>query len=226
MDDLSVKERRTPSIVLKYAVDRVSSILLLVLLFPLFVVVAIAIKLDDDGPIFFCQDRLGLGGRRFRIWKFRSMVSNADELLSTEKSAGESARITRVGRFIRSASIDELPQLINILRGEMSCIGPRPVLPTHWDRLTNRQRERFAVRPGVTGLAQVNGRNSSAWSKRIDNDLEYVNGYSLWLDLKIIFRTIKVVLFGEGFVMDRNPEQVDDLKSPEITTHRLERIDS
>jgi lipopolysaccharide/colanic/teichoic acid biosynthesis glycosyltransferase len=168
-------------------------------------IIALAVKLEDRGPIFYTQDRLGSAARRFRIWKFRSMVPDADRFLTGDGRVEDTPRVTRVGRILRQTGLDELPQLINILRGEMSIIGPRPVLPSHWDRYTEKQRGRFAMRPGITGLAQVNGRNTLSWSKRIEADLEYIEGYSLYRDLVILLRTFKVVLFREGFVMDRNP---------------------
>lgn len=204
-------ERRSLAIRLKYALDRLFALGLLVFMLPLWALIAIAVKLEDGGPVFFCQDRLGLGGRRFRIWKFRSMVPHADRLLNRQGGLGDRDRITRTGRILRRFSLDELPQVINILKGDMSVVGPRPTLPEHWDRYTLRQRERFAMRPGVTGLAQVRGRNTLPWSKRIEGDLEYIDSYSPWLDVTILLRTVKVVLLQEGFVMDRNPEQVDDL---------------
>ena len=138
------------------------------------------------------------------------MVVNADALLTSDKTKTHN-RITKIGRLLRSTSLDELPQLFNILRGEMSLIGPRPVLPNHLLRYTPEQKQRFRMHPGVTGMSQINGRNQLKWSKRIAYDNWYIDNYSLWLDVKILARTVKVVLFREGIVLDRNPEQVDDL---------------
>jgi lipopolysaccharide/colanic/teichoic acid biosynthesis glycosyltransferase len=116
-----------------------------------------------------------------------------------------------VGRFLRYTSLDELVQLVNIYRGEMSVVGPRPVLPHHFNRYTDDQKRRFEIRPGITGLAQVNGRNLLPWTRRLEYDLEYIQNYSFSLDLKILFQTFRVVLLREGMVLDRNPNQVDDL---------------
>ena len=206
-------ERHRLAIRVKYALDRVVALALLIVGSPLLALIAIAVKLEDGGPIFFRQERLGINGSRFLIWKFRSMVPGADKLLDRQGSVGNLNRITRVGRILRRLSLDELPQLINILRGEMSIVGPRPTLPDHWGRYTEEQKGRAAMRPGVTGLSQVNGRNTLRWSKRIEGDLRYVRDYSFRLDLSILLRTVWVVLLQEGIVLDRNPEQVDDLAS-------------
>jgi lipopolysaccharide/colanic/teichoic acid biosynthesis glycosyltransferase len=194
----------------KYIIDRVGASVLLLLLSPLFILIALLIKLESRGPVFFLQQRPGLNVELFHIWKFRSMVENADQLLGQNGQA-TGDRITRLGKLLRALSLDELPQLINIVKGEMSFVGPRPALPGHLDRYTVEQKGRFAMKPGVTGLAQVNGRNTLKWSRRISYDLEYIKNYSLLLDVKILFKTVKVVLLREGIVLDRNPGQVDDL---------------
>lgn len=196
---------------IKYLFDRVFSVIILILVFPLLIVIALSIKIDDGNSVFFCQARLGLNCFPFKIWKFRTMVPNADNLLNYSGQVGNVNRITRVGRFLRFTSLDELPQLFNIIRGEMSFIGPRPTLPEHYDRYTEEQKKRFRMKPGVTGLAQINGRNTLEWSKRIQFDNMYIDKYSLLLDLTVLFKTIKVVFFREGIVLDRNPDQVDDL---------------
>jgi lipopolysaccharide/colanic/teichoic acid biosynthesis glycosyltransferase/2-polyprenyl-3-methyl-5-hydroxy-6-metoxy-1,4-benzoquinol methylase len=200
-------------LLLKYGMDRVLAALLIVLAAPFLLLVAVAIKLDDHGSVFFRQDRLGRDAKRFKIWKFRTMVMNADRFLD-ESGGVTQNRITRTGRFLRSTSLDELPQLFNIVAGQMSFVGPRPVLPEHFDRYTEEQKGRFRVKPGVTGLAQIRGRNTLKWSERIQSDLEYIRSYSLWQDLKILLMTIGVVLTGSGVVMDRNADDVDDLGPP------------
>lgn len=202
---------RSAQIAIKRAVDLIAAILLLAILWPLCAAIAIAIKLDDGGPVFFRQLRLGHQGDQFEIWKFRTMVPDADRFLD-ESGEATVDRITRVGRVLRYFSLDELPQLVNIVRGDMSMIGPRPALVSHLDRYTDEQRRRFEMRPGVTGLAQVNGRNTLAWSKRIQYDIQYIDNYSLWLDLKILALTMKVVVTREGIVLDRNATEVDDLR--------------
>jgi len=195
----------------KHAGDRVAAGVLLLLLSPAFAVIGLLVWLEDGRPIFFRQDRVGRYGRRFLIWKFRSMVVEADRLLDKEGRVHGDGRITRVGRFLRLTSLDELPQLINVIRGEMSFIGPRPGLKEHYDRYTAAQKRRYDMRPGVTGLAQVNGRNTLPWSRRIAYDLEYIDQFSLWQDVKILAKTIAIVATGKNVVLDRNPELVDDL---------------
>ena len=195
----------------KHAGDRVAAGVLLLLLSPAFAVIGLLVWLEDGRPIFFRQDRVGRYGRRFLIWKFRSMVVEADRLLDKEGRVHGDGRITRAGRFLRLTSLDELPQLINVIRGEMSFIGPRPGLKEHYDRYTAAQKRRYDMRPGVTGLAQVNGRNTLPWSRRIAYDLEYIDEFSLWQDVKILAKTIAIVATGKNLVLDRNPELVDDL---------------
>lgn len=201
---------RGVQLVAKHALDKIASLGLVEACSPLLLSIAAAIKLEDGGPVFFRQERIGKDGRPFQIYKFRTMVVNADELLEKDGTV-KVDRITKVGKLLRFTSLDELPQLFNILGGEMSIVGPRPVLRGHLDRYTEEQRRRLEVRPGITGLAQVNGRNTLPWSRRIEYDVEYVDRFSLVLDLEILFRTIKVVLLREGVALDRNPEQVDDL---------------
>jgi undecaprenyl phosphate N,N'-diacetylbacillosamine 1-phosphate transferase len=195
----------------KHAGDRVAAGVLLLLLSPAFAVIGLLVWLEDGRPIFFRQDRVGRYGRRFLIWKFRTMVVEADRLLDKEGRVHGDGRITRAGRFLRLTSLDELPQLINVIRGEMSFIGPRPGLKEHYDRYTAAQKRRYDMRPGVTGLAQVNGRNTLPWSRRIAYDLEYIDEFSLWRDVKILAKTIAIVATGKNLVLDRNPELVDDL---------------
>jgi lipopolysaccharide/colanic/teichoic acid biosynthesis glycosyltransferase len=196
---------------IKYALDGTVAFLMLVVLMPLFGIIALLIRLDDGGPVFFRQKRLGLHGELFEIWKFRTMVVDADRFLGQHGEVKAANRITRVGQILRRSSLDELPQIINIVKGEMSFVGPRAALPEHWPRYTARQKERARVRPGITGLAQVKGRNTLKWSQRIVYDNEYIETYSLWLDFVIALKTIKVIVMREGIVIDRNPGDVDDL---------------
>ena len=151
------------------------------------------IKIDSPGPAIFKQERLGLNGKVFNIYKFRSMCQDAEKKGTGVYSLKGDPRVTKVGRFIRATSIDELPQLINILKGEMSFIGPRPTLTYHpWklEEYTDEQMKRFKVRPGVTGLAQINGRKDIPWDERIIYDVNYVENLSFMLDLKILLKTI------------------------------------
>lgn len=182
--------------------DIVSSGIVLIVVLPLLLVVALWIKLDSSGPVFFLQQRAGLGGKPFRIFKFRTMVHRAPDQIDQHNeqvvSAGRDSRITRAGNFIRATSIDELPQLINILKGDMSVVGPRPVLIEQMEVVPPGYMRRFEVRPGLTGLAQVSGRRSLGWLQQLAFDAEYVGKRSFFYDLNIIFTTVKVVLTGSG----------------------------
>jgi len=180
---------------IKRLMDILFSLFGLILLSPLLMVVAILIKLESKGPVIFKQDRLGLNGKVFKIYKFRSMCVGAEKG-GVYETKGDS-RVTRIGRVIRKISIDELPQLVNIFKGEMSLIGPRPALTYHpwtYNEYTEEQKRMFHVRPGVTGWAQVNGRKEVEWPKRIELNVEYVENLSFLFDLKIFFKTIFKVL--------------------------------
>jgi len=180
--------------IVKRAIDLLGSLTGLLITSPLLLGVALAIKLDDGGPVFFRQQRAGLKGQAFRIFKFRTMVINAEKQGAGVFVEEEDPRITRVGKFLRHTSLDELPQLINILRGEMSLVGPRPTLPYQVENYDQKQMRRLDVKPGITGWAQVNGRSALTWPERIELDLWYIENWSLWLDLKIILKTFLVVL--------------------------------
>lgn len=178
--------------------DLVLSLIGIIILSPIFLIVAVAIKIDSRGPVLFKQDRIGKDGKVFKIYKFRSMIVGAENTGSKNYSFKGDPRVTKVGKFIRATSIDELPQLINIIKGEMSIIGPRPVLtyfPCTYDEYTKEQLKRFEARPGVTGLAQINGRKGIPWDKRISYDIEYIENISFLLDLKIFFKTVYNVIF-------------------------------
>ncbi len=172
----------------------ISLILFVVLLIP-FIVIAIAIKIEDRGPVLYKQTRIGKKGKPFQIYKFRSMKTNREELNS---NMSHEEMVTKVGRVIRKTSLDELPQLINILKGEMGFIGPRPWIPEYYEWFTEEQKRRSDVLPGITGLAQAKGRNNINIFKKIDYDLEYVDNVSLFMDLKIIWLTIKEVFATTG----------------------------
>lgn len=177
-----------PYIVIKRILDVLISLVLVILLSPLFLIVSIAIKLDSPGPVLYKQTRTGLNGKDFTLLKFRSMAADNDVY---DFKTGD--KITKVGNFIRKTSLDELPQLINILNGDMSFVGPRPWLPILNDYYTNEQKRRFLVRPGITGLAQVSGRKDLNILERIELDIKYVNEVSFITDIKIILKTIMVV---------------------------------
>lgn len=178
---------------IKRLLDIMFSFIGIVVASPVLAIVALAVKLDSKGPVIFKQERLGKDGKVFLIYKFRSMCVGAEKMGSGQYSFKGDSRITRVGKIIRATSLDELPQFFNIIKGDMSFIGPRPTLTYHpWklEEYTDFQRRRFEVRPGITGLAQVNGRKKIDWVDRIKYDVEYVDNMSLALDCKILFKTV------------------------------------
>ncbi|HOU36535.1 MAG TPA: sugar transferase, partial [Candidatus Omnitrophota bacterium] len=200
---------RLGSLVCKRIFDVLISAAILLLSLPLFVAVAILIKLTSDGPVFFKQKRVGLNGRIFRLYKFRTMVRDAElklqELMPHNEMHGpvfkmsNDPRITPVGRVLRKFSIDELPQFWNVLTGTMSVVGPRPPLPSEVKQYDSWQRRRLSMRPGITCLWQVSGRNRIVdFAKWVKMDLDYIDEWSFWLDMKIFFKTIPVVIFGIG----------------------------
>jgi lipopolysaccharide/colanic/teichoic acid biosynthesis glycosyltransferase len=165
---------------------------------PLLLAAAIAIRLESPGAVLYRQRRAGLDGRPFQMLKLRTMVSGAEHVGAGLAINENDARITRVGALLRRTSLDELPNLVNVLRGEMSLIGPRPTLPAQVEQYTERQRGRLSVKPGITGWAQVNGRASLPWPERIELDLYYIEHRSLSLDLQILRRSVTLVLGGSG----------------------------
>lgn len=210
--------------VLKRVLDFILSLIALILLIPLFIIIAIAIKLDSPGSVFFLQERIGLNAKVFKIYKFRSMCVGAEQQGTGQYSFAGDPRVTRVGKFIRATSIDELPQLINIIKGDMSFVGPRPPLTYHpWElsEYTPEQLRMFEVRPGITGWAQVNGRKEVEWHERIKKNVYYVDHCSLWLDIKILFLTVFKVLKNEdnlnhGVTVDKNYVEVEEKEHVEV----------
>lgn len=193
---------------IKRAFDIIASFLGLIILSPLFLVTAIAIKLDDGGPVFFSQMRAGKDGKDFRFYKFRSMRTDAEKLFQEMQKQNEQSgnafkikedpRITRVGKFIRKYSIDELPQLINIIKGDMSIVGPRPILSQQMAECSSYDKQRLMVRPGLTCIWQISGRANIKWEQWVELDLQYIREMSVWNDLVIILKTIPCVLSGDG----------------------------
>lgn len=181
---------------LKRYIDFIISVFAIVIISPILVVVTIWLHLSNKGSgAFFYQQRPGKNGKIFKVVKFKTMTDERDangNLLSDEK------RLTSVGKIVRSTSLDELPQLINVLKGDMSLIGPRPLLVQYLPLYSKEQSRRHEVRPGITGWAQVNGRNTISWKKKFEYDVWYVNNMSFWLDIKILFLTVKKVLVREG----------------------------
>lgn len=179
----------------KRIIDILCSFILIICLFPLFLIIGILIKIDSKGPIFFKHKRLGKNCKPILVWKFRTMVDNAISLGPEFTTSGDS-RITKLGHFLRRTSIDELPQIYNVFLGEMSLIGPRP--DAYEKNPTNKQKERTKVLPGITGWAQVNGRSALTYDEKIKYDIEYVENYNFLMDIKIIINTIKIVLKQKG----------------------------
>ena len=189
--------------ILKRSFDIIASAVGLVALGPVFLAVAIAIKCDDGGPVFYDQIRIGKNGKKFKMYKFRSMRVNAEDEIEKLQEHSEvdgamfkmknDPRVTRVGKFIRKTSIDEFPQLLNVLLGQMSIVGPRPPLPREVVDYTQYDKQRLYVKPGCTGLWQVTARNSVGFQEMVNIDLDYIQRRSIWLDLKIMFKTVKVI---------------------------------
>ncbi|EKO1912538.1 exopolysaccharide biosynthesis polyprenyl glycosylphosphotransferase [Clostridium botulinum] len=192
--------------VIKKIIDLLGSIIGLILLSPILIITAIAIKLDSKGPVFFIQERVGKNEQAFNMYKFRSMVIDAEERLYKLKDKNEMSgpmfkmkddpRITKIGRFIRKTSIDELPQLFNVLKGEMSLVGPRPNLPREVIKFTDYQKNKFLAKPGLTCYWQVMGRNNIDFEDWIELDIKYIRKRNTWEDIKLIFKTVGV-LFGD-----------------------------
>lgn len=197
--------------------DFCCAFLALIVLSPVLLVTAMLVRVKLGSPVIFKQDRPGVNGKIFKLYKFRTMTDKRDEkgnLLPDEK------RLTGFGRALRSTSLDEIPELVNILKGDMSVCGPRPLLVSYLSRYSPEQRRRHEVRPGLTGYAQVYGRNLLTWEEKFEKDVYYVDNISLWLDIKIIFKTIAVVLRREGissetsstmeeFIGNENKEQIN-----------------
>lgn len=202
----NIKKKNFVYISVKRITDIIVSLLGLIILSPLLILVSILIKIDSKGPIFFSQERVGINGKKFSMYKFRSMVVNAEEIKEKLKAQNEMSgpmfkmkndpRITRIGKFIRKTSIDELPQLVNVLKGEMSLVGPRPSLPKEVVQFEPWMMERLTVKPGLTCYWQVMGRNSIGFEDWMKLDVKYVRERSLIIDFKLIFKTF-FVLFGD-----------------------------
>lgn len=187
---------------LKPAIDIVIGALILLALSPLWILVFLLIPLDSRGPIFFKQERVGKGLKPIYVLKFRTMTHEKREVGSTPV-IGRAEGVTRVGYYLRRFKIDELPQLWSVVRGELSLVGPRPSVPQQLAQMTPEQKSRYDVRPGLTGLAQVSGNIHMSWEKRFIKDLEYKRNISFWNDLRILIRTVQVILKGEAYFLDK-----------------------
>jgi lipopolysaccharide/colanic/teichoic acid biosynthesis glycosyltransferase len=196
---------------IKRVMDIAAAILGLVIMAPVFALIALCVSLDSPGDIVFKLRVAGRDGKAFDQWKFRTMVQNARDTAHRYETSVTDPRITRLGRFLRRWSIDELPQLWNVLRGEMSLVGPRPTFLEIADRYSPEQARRLQMRPGLTGLAQLQGRNLIPWDRRITLDISYIENFSLWLDAKILCRTIPLLLKGTGVYGEGGAVKMHDL---------------
>ncbi len=192
--------------IVKKIFDLSVSLFLLVILTPLFAILSLLIKITSKGPVFFVQERGGKNGKPFKIIKFRTMQERTVDLDIDYEISEDDRRITRIGLILREMSLDELPQLINVVKGDMSLIGPRPTLLSQIKDYDETEKKRLIMLPGITGLAQVSGRNSLTWPEKIKYDIYYVENWSLVLDIKIMIKTIKVIIKREGLYEQRDNE--------------------
>lgn len=210
--------------------DIVSSAAAIVLLLPVWAIVSLMIKQDSKGPVLFCQERRTKNGRIFRIFKFRTMVVNAEEMGAGLFNYENDPRVTKIGRFLRSTSIDELPQLFNILKGDMSVVGPRPCVTYElgdFKTLNRRYKKRFQVKAGLTGLAQVKGRNDLSWDEKVMYDNQYVDlfkKYGIFIDIKILFDSVFKVFQKKNIYEKRADGQTDDAESAKKAEEEIIRI--
>ena len=203
---------------LKRVIDITGASLLVIFMtiIPILIVIPIIIRFTSKGPAIFTQERTGKNGKTFKIYKFRTMLIPEESLDENGEMMLPEQRITKVGKFLRKTSLDEVTQVFNILNGTMSIVGPRPTLPYQMERYDERQLKRLDMRPGITGWAQVNGRNDLTWTEKIEYDLEYIEKFNVWFDIKILFRTVLVVLKADGIaftkndsINERNPHTAD-----------------
>lgn len=188
---------RKIQLALKRLLDIIISLFVLTLFLPFGVIISIIIKLDSEGPVFFLQERPGKGTNIFKVYKFRTMKPGSEKMVKGVEVLSDDDRVTKIGKFLRRYKIDELPQLINVIKGEMSLVGPRPERIDYLEEYTQEELKRFNMRPGLTGLAQVSGNIYISLEERHRKDIEYVDNFTILMDLKIIILTIGVVLFGE-----------------------------
>lgn len=209
---------RSVNLLIKRTIDIVGALVLLILMIvvPILIIIPILIRATSKGPAIFTQDRTGKNGKTFKIYKFRTMRIPEESLDENGEMLPPEERITKVGRFLRKTSLDEVAQVFNILNGTMSIVGPRPTLPYQMERYDERQLKRLDMRPGITGWAQVNGRNDLSWTEKIEYDLEYIEKFNIWFDIKILFRTVLVVLKADGIAFTKNDSI--NAKEPQTVT--------
>ncbi len=218
------------NLVLKRFFDIVLSAVAIVLLLPVWGGIAVAIKCDSKGPAFFCQNRLTKDGKIFKMYKFRSMVVNAESMGSGLFNYKDDPRVTKIGGFLRKTSLDELPQLFNVLKGDISIVGPRPSVTYElgdFATLNRRYKKRFSVRGGITGLAQIKGRNDNSWNEKVTYDNQYIELFKkqgIWLDTKIIFLTIVKVFKKQDIFEKNNNSELNNLEAAKIAEEEIIRI--
>ena len=193
---------------LKNIIDLFCGLFIFILLIPILIILSILVFLSIGSPIFFKQERIGKNNKPFIMYKFRTIREPKD---GENRLLSDADRVTKVGAFLRKTSLDELPEIINVIKGEMSLVGPRPLLDLHLELFNDQQLKRHDVKPGMTGLAQVMGRQSLSFTQRTDLDVKYVDNLSLWLDIKIIIKTVLVVLGADGIKTGQKFEEVDDV---------------
>lgn len=215
---------------IKRVFDIICSFIGLVVLLPLFVIIAVAIKLDSKGPVFFKQDRRTKDGRIFKMYKFRSMCVDAEKKGAGLFNFADDPRVTKVGRFLRNSSLDELPQLLNVLKGDLSLVGPRPCVTYElgdFETLNKKYKKRFRVVAGITGLAQIKGRNENSWDEKVTYDNEYIDLFEkqgLWLDIKILFGTVAKVFKRKDICEEKIDESLDDETAAYLAEQEIIRI--
>ncbi len=200
------------------------------ILIPVWIIIAIAIKCDSKGPILFKQDRLTKNGKPFKMYKFRSMVVNAEQMGAGLFNYENDPRVTKVGRFLRNTSLDELPQLLNVLKGDIAIVGPRPCVSYElgdYATLNSRYKKRFRMKGGITGLAQIKGRNENSWDEKVTYDNEYIDKFKKWgllLDLKIIFGTIAKVFRKQDIYEEKADESMSDVEAAKFAEEEIIRV--
>lgn len=215
---------------IKRLFDILICLVALIVLTPFGIIIAIVIKCDSKGPVFFSQERRTKNGRVFRMYKFRSMVVNAESMGTGLFNYKDDPRVTKVGRFLRNTSIDELPQLWNVIKGDLSIVGPRPCVKYElgdFDTLNNKYKKRFEVRAGITGLAQVKGRNENSWDEKVMYDNQYIDLFKkqgVWLDLKILFSTVAKVFRKQSIYEEKVDSTMDDAESARLAEEEVIRL--
>lgn len=215
---------------LKRAIDIFGSLLTLIVLSPVWILIAIAIKCDSEGPVLFTQDRRTKDGRIFKMYKFRSMVVNAESMGAGLFNFENDPRVTKVGRFLRNTSLDELPQVWNVLKGDISLVGPRPCVTYElgdFETLNQRYKKRFEVRGGITGYAQVKGRNENSWEEKVTYDNEYIELFKkqgVWLDVKIVFETALKVFKKQDIYEEKADDDLSDAEAAKLAEEEIIRV--